>query len=105
MHGPMARIASVVLGASMLLASSSSWAQVTTTVHVCNSCTTESSLVAEAYSWGIPNMGHYQMFIVTNAAPYNLKKCFQRIYYPYYNVNTVAEHPMSSCPNPGPPLS
>ncbi len=103
MQLPTARSASIALALSLL--SSHSWAQIVTTVHVCNTCTTSAQIGAEAFAWGMPNMGHYQMFIVTNPSPYNLARCFQRIYYPYYGVNTVAEHPMSSCQNPTPPLT
>jgi hypothetical protein len=101
-----ARIAAVSLALSAVMIPLGASAQAGgTTVHICASCTTAAQIGTEAWNWGRANMGHYQMFIVTNPSPYNLAKCYQRIYYPYYQVDTVVEHPMSSCPNPTPPLT
>jgi len=75
-----------------------------TTVRVCTTCSTEAQVTNDAYVWGRTNVPAYGVFIDTTPAPYAIQRCFQHVYNPYYNVNTVATMPMSSCPNPGPPL-
>lgn len=104
MKSSSVRIASIALALCALFSVNTSAQSGGTPVRVCAACTNSTQIGQEAWAWRV-NVGHYQMFIVTNPSPYNLARCFQRIYYPYYNVDTIAEHPMTNCPNPTPPLN